>query len=66
MKLKHRLPSHSVIDHLSLTSIQLEQMANCIRELESEFKSVLEVNKELCGIHHDFLVESMITFFKLD
>jgi hypothetical protein len=65
MKLKHRLPSHSVIDHLSLTPTQLEQMTNCIRELESEFKSVLEVNKELCGIHHDLASRVYDNFFQI-
>lgn len=65
MKLKHRLPSYSAIDHLSLLPIQLEQMSNCIRELESEFKSVLEVNKELCGIHHELSSRVYDNFFQI-
>ena len=65
MKLKHRLPSHSVIDHLSLTDTQLESLVNCVRELESEFKSVLEVNKELCGIHHDLASRVYDNFFQI-
>lgn len=65
MKLKHRLPSHSVIDHLSLTPVQLESLINCVHELESEFKSVLEVNKELCGIHHDLASKVYDNFFQI-
>lgn len=65
MKLKHRLPSHSVIDHLSLTETQLESLINCVRELESEFRSVLEVNKELCGIHHDLASRVYDNFFQI-
>lgn len=65
MKLKHRLPSHSVIDHLSLTPVQLESLINCVHELESEFKSVLEVNKELCGIHHDLASRVYDNFFQI-
>jgi hypothetical protein len=65
MKLKYRLPSHSLIDHLSLTPIQLEQMVNCITELKSEFKSILEVNKELCGIHHELASRVYDNFFQI-
>ena len=65
MKLKHRLPSHSVINHLSLTPVQLESLINCVHELESEFKSVLEVNKELCGIHHDLASKVYDNFFQI-
>lgn len=65
MKLKHRLPSHSVLDHLSLTTTQLESLINCVHELESEFKSVLEVNKELCGIHHDLASRVYDNFFQI-
>ncbi|MFY8211190.1 MAG: aspartyl/asparaginyl beta-hydroxylase domain-containing protein [Candidatus Nanopelagicus sp.] len=65
MKLKHRLPTTSIIEHLSLTESQLEQMVNCIHELESEFKSVLEVNKQLCGIHHDLASRVYDNFFQI-
>lgn len=65
MKLKHRLPSHSVIDHLSLTPEQLASLVQCVNELESEFKSVLEVNKELCGIHHDLASKVYENFFQI-
>jgi hypothetical protein len=33
--------------------------------LESEFKSVLEVNKELCGIHHDLASKVYDNFFQI-
>jgi hypothetical protein len=65
MKLKHRLPSHSVVDHLSLTSDQLTSLVQCVNELESEFKSVLEINKELCGIHHDLASRVYDNFFQI-
>ena len=65
MKLKHRLPSHSVIDHLSLNPEQLASLVQCVNELESEFKSVLEVNKELCGIHHDLASRVYENFFQI-
>jgi len=65
MKLKHRLPSYSVIEDLSLNENQLLGLVNCIHELESEFKSVLEVNKELCGIHHDLASKVYENFFQI-
>jgi hypothetical protein len=65
MKLKHRLPSYSIVDHLSLTQPQLESLVACVHELESEFKSVLEVNKELCGIHHDLASKVYENFFQI-
>ena len=65
MKLKHRLPSYSVLDHLSLNETQLASLVTCIHELENEFKSVLEVNKELCGIHHDLASKVYDNFFQI-
>ena len=65
MKLNHRLPSYSTIDHLSLSQTQLESLITCVHELESEFKSVLEINKELCGIHHDLASKVYENFFQI-
>lgn len=52
MRLKHKLPVYSEIGHLSLTDIQVQNLKQIVVEMESEFKTVLEINKNLCGIHH--------------
>ncbi len=65
MKLKHQLPTYSIIDHLSLDEELLMELQNCVSELNSEFKSVLEVNKGLCGVHHDLLKSVYDNFFQI-
>jgi len=52
-KLKYKLPSYSVINHLCLGSDIIHELKKCIEQLDSEFQSVIEINKELCGIHHE-------------
>jgi hypothetical protein len=65
MKLKHRLPTYSVIKHLCLEDDLLSDLINCVNELNSEFKSVLEVNKGLCGIHHELSKSVYDNFFQI-
>jgi len=65
MKLKHQLPTYSIIDHLSLDEELLLELQNCVSELNNEFKSVLEVNKGLCGVHHDLLKSVYDNFFQI-
>lgn len=52
MRLKHKLPVYSEIQHLSLSEDQVQQLKQIVIEMEAEFKTVLEINKSLCGIHH--------------
>jgi hypothetical protein len=65
MKLKHQLPTYSIIDHLSLDEELLLELQNCVSELNNEFKSVLEVNKGLCGVHHDLVKSVYDNFFQI-
>lgn len=65
MKLKHRLPTYSVIDHLCLNALLLSELEKCIVELNDEFKSVLEVNKGLCGVHHELAKSVYDNFFQI-
>lgn len=65
MKLKHQLPTYCTIDHLSLDKELLTELQNCVSELTNEFKSVLEVNKGLCGVHHDLLKSVYDNFFQI-
>jgi len=65
MKLKHRLPTYSVIEHLCLENDLLEDLINCVNELNAEFKSVLEVNKGLCGIQHELSKSVYDNFFQI-
>lgn len=64
-KLKHRLPTYSIIDHLCLDNQTLQELVKCIEELDPEFKSVLEINKGLCGIHHDLASGVYDNFYQI-
>ena len=64
-KIKHLLPTHSVLEHLRLESSLLAELQTCVLELESEFKSALEVNKKLCGVHYDLTSEVYKNFFQI-
>ena len=64
-KLKHKLPLYSVIEHLNIDSATLLQLAKCIEELDPDFKSVLEINKGLCGIHHELASGVYDNFYQI-
>lgn len=65
VKLKHRLPAYSVLEHLTLDQSTIDRLAQCIHELNNEFKSVLEINKGLCGIHHELAKSAYDKFFQI-
>lgn len=65
MKLKYKLPAYSEIDHLKLTDAQLENLKKIIIDLNAQFESVLEVNKKLCGIHHNLATSVYDNFFQI-
>jgi len=66
MKLKHRLPAYSVIDHLCLDEILLQQLVTCVAELRTEFKTLLEANKGLVSDgFHDFVKTVYDTMFEV-
>jgi hypothetical protein len=64
-RLKHKLPLYSELPHLSLTSEELTSLKNLIHQSESNFKSVLEINKGLCGIHHTLASTVYDNFFQI-
>jgi len=63
--LKHKLPIYSIIEHLCLDNNLLAELQHIIIELESEFLSVVEVNKSLCGIHHELAKSVYDNFFQI-
>lgn len=65
LKLKHRLPTTSVLDHLCLDEKTLADLVSCVNELKSQFKSVIEVNNQLCGIHHKLASNVYENFFQI-
>lgn len=65
LKLKHRLPAYSVLEHLCLDQSTIDGLSRCIQDLNNEFRSVLEINKELCGIHHELAKEAYDKFFQI-
>ena len=65
MKLKYCLPTYGILEHICIDQIKLNDLINCVHELESEFKSVLEINKELCGIHHELVKNVYDNFFQI-
>jgi len=64
-KLKHKLPIYSIVDHLCIDQFLLTQLREVFTELESEFKSVLDVNKKLCGLHHKLTTSVYDNFFQI-
>lgn len=64
-KLKHKLPAFSVIDHLSLDDILLTELVKIFKELQDEFVSVLETNKKLCSVNHEFTKSIYDNFFQI-
>lgn len=64
-KIKHLLPTHSIVEHLQLEPSLLAELQTCVCELETEFKSALEVNKKLCGVHYDLTNEVYKNFFQI-
>ncbi len=64
-KIKHLLPTFSTVEHLQLDVSELAELQNCVRKLETEFKSALEVNKKLCGVHYDLTSEVYKNFFQI-
>lgn len=65
MKLKHKLPLCTQLEHISLCPTQLQSLKDIVRELEGEFRSVLEINKQLCGIHHQLATSVYDNFFQI-
>jgi hypothetical protein len=65
MRLKHKLPIYSGIPHLSLSDIELTELKQIIDEIDSQFKSVLEINKSLCGIHHSLATSVYDNFMQI-
>lgn len=65
MKLKHKLPIFSVVDHLCIDNTLLDKLQNTFKELDTEFLSVVEVNKSLCGIHHELAKSVYDNFFQI-
>lgn len=63
--LKHKLPVFSTVDHLTLDAQQLQSLIDITLSLESEFQSVLEANKKLCGFNHDLTQSVYDNFFQI-
>lgn len=64
-KLKHKLPAYAAVDHLSLDNELLAELAACIQKLDPDFQSVLEINKGLCGIHHELASGVYDNFYQI-
>ena len=65
MKLKHLLPACSILEHCSMDNNTLTEMVLCINQLESEFKTPIEVNKKLCSVHNELTHTSYKNFYQI-
>ena len=65
MKLKYKLPLYKELDHLSINSDLLSQCKNLVIELDHEFKSALEVNRELCKNHPELTLTAYENFYQI-
>lgn len=64
-KIKHLLPAYSILDHLKLEPEVLHDLQTCVRDLELEFKSVVEVNRKLGSVHYDLANEVYNNFLQI-
>lgn len=64
-KLKHILPAYSILDHFSLSEDTLNELINCVTELEEQFETTIEVNKKLCAVHNDLTHSSYSSFYQI-
>lgn len=65
MKLKHRLPVCTPLEHLSIDDNQLQSLIDIVHQQEAQFRSVLEINKQLCGIHHRLATSVYDNFYQI-
>lgn len=64
-RLKHRLPLIAELNHLSLLSGEIITLKDLVKDLDSQFASVFEVNKKLCGINHILAKDAYANFFQI-
>jgi len=64
-KLKHLLPASSILEHCSMDEATLNELVECIAELQSEFKTPIEVNKKLCSVHNELTHTSYKNFYQI-
>lgn len=64
-RLKFRLPAYCPLEHCSLSVSSLDSLRVCVKELEDEFRSTLEVNKQLCSTHNDLTHTSYANFYQI-
>jgi hypothetical protein len=64
-RLKHLLPAYAELEHISIDTETLDSLVEVIQSMENKFKSVYEINKELCGIHHSLASSVYDNFFQI-
>lgn len=64
-RLKYKLPLWAELHHLNISGDELNQLKKLIGERESEFRSVLEINRNLCGMHHTLASSIYDNFFQI-
>ena len=64
-KLKHLLPASSILEHCSMDEATLNELVECIAQLQSEFKTPIEVNKKLCSVHNELTHTSYKNFYQI-
>jgi hypothetical protein len=64
-KIKHLLPASSILEHCSMDQNTLNELIQCIAQLQSEFKTPIEVNKKLCSVHNELTHTSYKNFYQI-
>ena len=64
-KLKHLLPASSILEHCAMDEATLRELVECITQLQSEFKTPIEVNKKLCSVHNELTHTSYKNFYQI-
>lgn len=65
MKLKHKLPICAILEHANLPGNELDNLKEIAANLDPEFRSVLEINRQLCGVHHILAQGVYDNFFQI-
>ena len=64
-RLKHKLPLWAELNHLTLSNDELQRLKMLVEEWKNEFRSVVEINQNLCGIHHTLASSVYDNFFQI-
>ena len=65
-KLKHLLPAYSVINHLSISDSQYQELKDTVLRLQDEFKTITEANRGLVELHSELVKQISDSVYEIN